>query len=211
MKSIKDLRTDYQKSELNVNDLTEEPITLFQEWLNQAITYSNDANAFVLSTVNSNGVPSSRVLLLRDATEKGFSFFTNYSSRKSQEIEVNPNVCMNFFWPEMERQVRINGSISRLSEQESDDYFNSRPYESRIGAWCSPQSQVIESREVLENKIQELKKKYPNEVPRPDNWGGYTIVPNEIEFWQGRASRLHDRFLYTYDEKLKWKIERLAP
>lgn len=210
MKSIKDLRTDYQKSELNVNDLTEEPITLFQQWLSQAITYSNDANAFVLSTVNSNGVPSSRVLLLRDATEKGFSFFTNYSSRKSQEIEVNPNVCMNFFWPEMERQVRINGSISRLSEQESDDYFNSRPYESRIGAWCSPQSQVIESREVLENKIQELKKKFPNEVPRPENWGGYTIVPNEIEFWQGRASRLHDRFLYKKEGE-NWTINRLAP
>ena len=210
MKSIKDLRTDYQKSELNVKDLTEEPITLFQQWLSQAINYSNDANAFVLSTVNSNGVPSSRVLLLRDATEKGFSFFTNYSSRKSQEIEVNPNVCMNFFWPEMERQVRINGSISRLSEQESDDYFNSRPYESRIGAWCSPQSQVIESREVLEIKIQELKKKYPNEVPRPENWGGYTIVPNEIEFWQGRASRLHDRFLYNKEGE-HWTINRLAP
>jgi pyridoxamine 5'-phosphate oxidase len=210
MKSIKDLRTDYQKSELNVKDLTEKPITLFQQWLSQAISYSNDANAFVLSTVNSNGVPSSRVLLLRDASEKGFSFFTNYSSRKSQEIEINPNVCMNFFWPDMERQVRINGSISRLSEQESDDYFNSRPYESRIGAWCSPQSQVIESREVLENKIQELKKKYPNEVPRPENWGGYTIVPNEIEFWQGRASRLHDRFLYNNEDE-KWSINRLAP
>ncbi|MBL6662650.1 MAG: pyridoxamine 5'-phosphate oxidase [Flavobacteriales bacterium] len=210
MKSIKDLRTDYQKSELNVKDLTEEPITLFQQWLSEAITYSNDANAFVLSTVNRNGVPSSRVLLLRGATEKGFSFFTNYSSRKSQEIEVNPNVCMNFFWPEMERQVRINGSIRRLSEQESDDYFNSRPYESRIGAWCSPQSQVIESREVLENKIQELKKKYPNDVPRPENWGGYTIVPNEIEFWQGRASRLHDRFLYNKEGE-NWTINRLAP
>ena len=210
MKSIKDLRTDYQKSKLNIKDLTEEPITLFQQWISQAITYSNDANAFVLSTVNSNGVPSSRVLLLRDATEKGFSFFTNYSSRKSQEIEVNPSVCMNFFWPDMERQVRINGSISRLSEQESDDYFNSRPYESRIGAWCSPQSQVIESREVLENKIQELKKKYPNEVPRPENWGGYTIVPNEIEFWQGRASRLHDRFLYNKEGE-NWTINRLAP
>lgn len=210
MKSIKDLRTDYKKSKLNVKDLTEEPIILFQQWLSQAITYSNDANAFVLSTVNSNGVPSSRVLLLRDATEKGFSFFTNYSSRKSKEIEVNPNVCMNFFWPELERQVRINGSISRLSEQESDDYFNSRPYESRIGACCSPQSQVIESREVLENKIQELKKKYPNEVPRPENWGGYTIVPNEIEFWQGRASRLHDRFLYNKEGE-NWTINRLAP
>lgn len=210
MKSIKDLRTDYQKSVLNIEDLTEDPITLFQQWLSQAITYSNDANAFVLSTVNSNGVPSSRVLLLRGITEKGFSFFTNYSSRKSQEIKFNSNVCMNFFWPEMERQVRINGSISRLSVQESDDYFNSRPYESRIGAWCSPQSKVIVSREVFENKILELKKKYPNEVPRPENWGGYTIMPNEIEFWQGRTNRLHDRFLYNKQGK-NWTINRLAP
>ena len=210
MKSIKDLRTDYLKSELNVEDLAEEPVTLFKKWLSQAISYSNDANAFVLSTVNSYGLPSSRVLLLRDVTQKGFSFFTNYSSRKSQEIEVNPNVCMNFFWPEMERQVRINGSINRLSEKESDDYFNSRPYESRIGAWSSPQSQVIKSREVLEKKIKELKKKYPNEVPRPENWGGYFIIPNEIEFWQGRASRLHDRFLYMKEGK-SWMINRLAP
>ena len=210
MKSIKNLRTDYLKSELNVEDLSEEPITLFKKWLSQAISYSNDANAFVLSTVNSYGLPSSRVLLLRDVTEKGFSFFTNYSSRKSQEIEVNPNVCMNFFWPEMERQVRINGSINRLSEKESDDYFNSRPYESKIGAWSSPQSQLIKSREVLEKKIKEIKKKYPNEVPRPENWGGYFIIPNEIEFWQGRASRLHDRFLYKKEGK-SWMINRLAP
>ena len=210
MKSIKDLRTEYLKSELNVEDLAEEPVTLFKKWLSQAISYSNDANAFVLSTVNSYGLPSSRVLLLRDVTQKGFSFFTNYSSRKSQEIEVNPNVCMNFFWPEMERQVRINGSINRLSEKESDDYFNSRPYESRIGAWSSPQSQVIKSREVLEKKIKELKKKYPYEVPRPENWGGYFIIPNEIEFWQGRASRLHDRFLYKKEGK-SWMINRLAP
>ena len=210
MKSIKDLRTDYLKSELNVEDLAEEPVTLFKKWLSQAISYSNDANAFVLSTVNSYGFPSSRVLLLRDVTQKGFSFFTNYSSRKSQEIEVNPNVCMNFFWPEMERQVRINGSINRLSEKESDDYFNSRPYESRIGAWSSPQSQVIKSREVLEKKIKELKKKYPYDVPRPENWGGYFIIPNEIEFWQGRASRLHDRFLYKKEGE-SWMINRLAP
>lgn len=210
MKSIKDLRTDYLKSELNVEDLAQEPVILFKKWLSQAISYSNDANAFVLSTVNSYGFPSSRVLLLRDVTQKGFSFFTNYSSRKSQEIEVNPNVCMNFFWPEMERQVRINGSINRLSEKESDDYFNSRPYESRIGAWSSPQSQVIKSREVLEKKIKELKKKYPNEVPRPENWGGYFIIPNEIEFWQGRASRLHDRFLYKKEGE-SWMINRLAP
>ena len=211
MKNIKNLRTDYQKSELNIEDLSTHPISLFKDWINEAVNLSTDANAFVLSTVDKEGKPSSRVLLLRDVSENGFSFFTNYSSRKAQEINNNSNVCMNFFWPEMERQVRINGTISRLSEQESDDYFNSRPYESRIGAWSSPQSQVIESREVLENKVKELKKKYPNEVPRPQNWGGYTIVPNQIEFWQGRASRLHDRFLYTYDEKYKWKIERLAP
>ena len=211
MKNIKNLRTDYQKSELNIEDLSTHPISLFKDWINEAVNLSTDANAFVLSTVDSEGKPSSRVLLLRDVSENGFSFFTNYSSRKAQEINNNSNVCMNFFWPEMERQVRINGTISRLSKQESDDYFNSRPYESRIGAWSSPQSQVIESREVLENKVKELKKKYPNEVPRPQNWGGYTIVPNQIEFWQGRASRLHDRFLYTYDEKYKWKIERLAP
>ena len=210
MKSKKDLRTEYQKSELNVNDLTKKPITLFEQWLSEAIIYSNDANAFVLSTVNSNGIPSSRVLLLRDITEKGFSFFTNYSSRKSQEIELNPNVCMNFFWPDMERQVRINGSINRLSEKESDDYFNSRPYESRIGACCSPQSQIIDSREVLEKKIQDLKIKYPKKVPRPENWGGYNISPNEIEFWQGRASRLHDRFLYSKKGE-NWIINRLAP
>jgi len=210
MKSIKSLRTEYQKSELNVNDLTKKPITLFEQWLSEAIIYSNDANAFVLSTVNSNGIPSSRVLLLRDITEKGFSFFTNYSSRKSQEIELNPNVCMNFFWPDMERQVRINGSISRLSAKESDDYFNSRPYESRIGACCSPQSQIIDSREVLVKKIQDLKIKYPKKVPRPENWGGYNILPNEIEFWQGRASRLHDRFLYSKKGK-NWIINRLAP
>jgi len=210
MKNIKDLRTDYLKSELNVEDLAEEPITLFKKWLSQAITFSNDANAFVLSTVNSKGVPSSRVLLLRGASEKGLIFFTNYSSRKSHEIEVNPNVCMNFFWPDMERQVRINGSINRLLEKESDDYFNSRPYESRIGAWSSPQSQVIKSRDVLEKKIKELKKKYPNEVPRPENWGGYFIIPNEIEFWQGRASRLHDRFLYKKKGD-SWLINRLAP
>ena len=210
MKSIKNLRTDYHKSKLDVNDLKESPITLFQLWLSKAIAYSNDANAFVLSTVNSKGAPSSRVLLLRDVSEKGFSFFTNYNSRKSQEIEVNPNVCMNFFWPDMERQVRIKGLIIRLSEQDSDDYFKSRPYESRIGAWSSPQSQVIKSREVLEKKNKELKKKYPNEVPRPENWGGYFIIPNEIEFWQGRASRLHDRFLYKKEGK-SWMINRLAP
>ena len=210
MKNIKDLRIDYRKSELDIQDLSDEPILLFQKWLSEAVNLSIDANAFVLSTVNPEGVPSSRVLLLKDVSENGFSFFTNYSSRKSKEIENNPNVCMNFFWKNFERQVRVTGIISKLSDQDSEEYFNSRPYESRIGAWCSPQSKVIESRDVLENKFEELKKKYPNEVPRPQNWGGYTISPTQIEFWQGRASRLHDRFLYSKEGE-NWRIERLAP
>jgi pyridoxamine 5'-phosphate oxidase len=210
MKNIKDLRIDYRKSELDIQDLSDEPILLFQKWLSEAVNLSIDANAFVLSTVNHEGIPSSRVLLLKDVSENGFSFFTNYSSRKSKEIENNPNVCMNFFWKNFERQVRVTGIISKLSDQESEEYFNSRPYESRIGAWCSPQSKVIESRDVLENKFEELKKKYPNEVPRPQNWGGYTISPTQIEFWQGRASRLHDRFLYSKEGE-NWRIERLAP
>ena len=210
MKNIKDLRIDYRKSELDIQDLSDEPILLFQKWLSEVVNLSIDANAFVLSTVNPEGIPSSRVLLLKDVSENGFSFFTNYSSRKSKEIENNPNVCMNFFWKNSERQVRVTGIISKLSDQESEEYFNSRPYESRIGAWCSPQSKVIESRDVLENKFEELKKKYPNEVPRPQNWGGYTISPTQIEFWQGRASRLHDRFLYSKEGE-NWRIERLAP
>ncbi|MDG1916590.1 MAG: pyridoxamine 5'-phosphate oxidase [Flavobacteriales bacterium] len=210
MKNIKDLRIDYRKSELDIQDLSDEPILLFQKWLSEVVNLSIDANAFVLSTVNPEGIPSSRVLLLKDVSENGFSFFTNYSSRKSKEIENNPNVCMNFFWKNFERQVRVTGIISKLSDQESEEYFNSRPYESRIGAWCSPQSKVIESRDVLENKFEELKKKYPNEVPRPQNWGGYTISPTQIEFWQGRASRLHDRFLYSKEGE-NWRIERLAP
>ena len=210
MKNIKDLRIDYRKSELDIQDLSDEPILLFQKWLSEVVNLSIDANAFVLSTVNPEGIPSSRVLLLKDVSENGFSFFTNYSSRKSKEIENNPNVCMNFFWKNFERQVRVTGIISKLSDQESEEYFNSRPYESRIGAWCSPQSKVIESRDVLENKFEELKKKYSNEVPRPQNWGGYTISPTQIEFWQGRASRLHDRFLYSKEGE-NWRIERLAP
>ena len=210
MKNIKNIRKDYQKSELNFNDLTPEPISFFKLWMDKAVQLSSDANAFVLSTVDANAQPSSRVLLLRDASDSGFSFFTNYSSRKSKEIEQNSNVCMNFFWPALERQIRVSGTISKISDKESDDYFNSRPYESRIGAWCSPQSKVIESRDVLENKFEELKKKYPNDVPRPQNWGGYIISPTQIEFWQGRSSRLHDRFLYTKEDS-DWKIERLAP
>lgn len=210
MKSIKNIRTDYVKNELNFDDLTAHPFDLFKSWMTDALEHVSEPNAFVLSTVNAEGKPSSRVLLLRGLDDKGFVFFTNYNSQKSQDIESNPSVCMNFFWYESERQVRISGRIEKLSSEASDDYFNSRPYESKIGAWSSPQSSVIESREVLNKNVKDFSSQYTEDVPRPPHWGGYCIVPDKIEFWQGRSSRLHDRFVYSLEGE-EWKTVRLAP
>ena len=210
MKSIKNIRTDYVKNELNFDDLTVHPFDLFKSWMTDALEHVSEPNAFVLSTVNAEGKPSSRVLLLRGLDDKGFVFFTNYNSQKSQDIESNPSVCMNFFWYESERQVRISGRIEKLSSEASEDYFNSRPYESKIGAWSSPQSSVIESREVLNKNVKDFSSQYTENVPRPPHWGGYCIVPDKIEFWQGRSSRLHDRFVYSLEGE-EWKIVRLAP
>lgn len=210
MKHIKNLRTDYNKNELNIKDLSANPIDFFEEWMKDAVNQLVEPNAFVLSTVDLDGMPSSRVLLLRDVSSQGFSFFTNYNSQKANEIKANPRVCMNFFWPELERQVRISGFIETLNEKDSNDYFDSRPYDSQIGAWSSPQSKVIESRDILDKNVREFTQKFNAKVPRPPHWGGYLVKPQKIEFWQGRSSRLHDRFLYTYDTT-NWKIERLAP
>jgi pyridoxamine 5'-phosphate oxidase len=210
MKSIKNIRTDYVKNELNFDDLTVHPFDLFKSWMTDALEQISEPNAFVLSTVNAEGKPSSRVLLLRDLDDKGFNFFTNYNSQKSQDIESNPHVCMNFFWYQSERQVRVSGRIEKLSSEASEDYFNSRPYESKIGAWSSPQSSVIESREVLNKNVKDFSSQYTEDVPRPPHWGGYCIVPDKIEFWQGRSSRLHDRFVYSLEGE-EWKIVRLAP
>jgi pyridoxamine 5'-phosphate oxidase len=210
MKSIKNIRTDYVKNELNFDDLTVHPFDLFKSWMTDALEQISEPNAFVLSTVNTEGKPSSRVLLLRDLDDKGFNFFTNYNSQKSQDIESNPYVCMNFFWYESERQVRVSGRIEKLPSESSEDYFNSRPYESKIGAWSSPQSSVIESREVLNKNVKDFSTQYTEDVPRPPHWGGYCIVPDKIEFWQGRSSRLHDRFVYSLEGE-EWKIVRLAP
>lgn len=210
MKSIKNIRTDYAKNELNFDDLTTHPYELFTLWMNDALKQLAEPNAFVLSTVNSEGKPSSRVLLLRDLNDKGFNFFTNYNSQKSADIEANPFVCMNFFWNEVERQVRVSGRIEKLSAEDSDEYFNSRPYNSKIGAWSSPQSSVISSRDILNTNVEEFSKQYSDDVPRPNHWGGYCVVAEKMEFWQGRSSRLHDRFVYTLDGN-NWKIERLAP
>tara|TARA_B100001109_G_C18792625_1_gene440869 strand:+ start:294 stop:926 length:633 start_codon:yes stop_codon:yes gene_type:complete len=210
MKSIKNIRTDYLKNELNFDDLTAHPFNLFKSWMSDALEQVIEPNAFVLSTVNADAKPSSRVLLLRGLDDKGFIFFTNYNSQKSQDIESNSFVCMNFFWYKLERQVRISGCIEKLSSEASEDYFNSRPYESKIGAWSSPQSSVIESREVLNNNVKDFSSQYTVDVPRPPHWGGYCIVPDKIEFWQGRSSRLHDRFVYSLEGE-EWKIVRLAP
>lgn len=210
MKSIKNIRTDYVKNELNFDDLTVHPFDLFKSWMTDALEQISEPNAFVLSTVNTEGKPSSRVLLLRDLDDKGFNFFTNYNSQKSQDIESNPFVCLNFFWYELERQVRVSGRIEKLPSEASEDYFNSRPYESKIGAWSSPQSSVIESRKVLNKNVKDFSSQYTEDVPRPPHWGGYCIVPDKIEFWQGRSSRLHDRFVYSLEGE-EWKIVRLAP
>ena len=211
MKSIKKSRVEYKKGTLNENDLYDHPVKMFKKWLENALTKVSEPNAFILSTVNQDNAPSSRVLLLRDINDAGFVFFTNYLSQKGCDISENPKVCMNFFWPELEQQIRITGHIEKVSETISDDYFQSRPYESRIGAWSSPQSECIDNRQLLENKVSYFTKKYSQQVPRPPHWGGYVVMPNKIEFWQGRANRLHDRILYSKDNEGSWLINRLAP
>jgi len=212
MADIKNLRTDYNKSQLNEADLVSNPHELFKIWIEDVLSSNiSDPNAFVLSTVDSLGYPSSRVLLLREYSENGLVFFTNYDSFKGKNLVVNNVVCMNFFWSSIERQIRVLGKITKISEAKSDEYFESRPYESKIGAWASNQSEVIASRKVLEDQVEFYKKKYPIDVPRPKHWGGYMIEPNKFEFWQGRSSRLHDRINYSLEKNGVWKVNRLAP
>jgi pyridoxamine 5'-phosphate oxidase len=188
------------------------PIAQFQKWWEQAIESKiEEVNAMTLATVNSFGFPSARIVLLKGYNENGFIFFTNYESRKGNELEVNPNASIVFFWKELERQIRIEGFVSKLSEKESTDYFKSRPIESQIGAWASPQSSVIVSRELLENNFTALELKYANqEIPKPPHWGGYILNPVQLEFWQGRPGRLHDRIEYGKVDG-DWIIKRLAP
>ncbi|HEX8515705.1 MAG TPA: pyridoxamine 5'-phosphate oxidase [Bacteroidia bacterium] len=209
---INTLRHDFSKQSLDEKDAHKNPVTQFYKWFHEAIDAKvNEPNAMSLSTVSSEGKPSSRILLLRNFNDEGFVFYTNYTSRKGEEIAQNPNASLLFFWPELERQVRISGELVRQSIEESDAYFKSRPRASKIGAWTSAQSRVIESRKVLDEEYIKLEMKYPGEeVPRPPHWGGYILKPETIEFWQGRPSRLHDRLLYTFEGE-NWKIERLAP
>jgi pyridoxamine 5'-phosphate oxidase len=211
--SIAAIRKIYQLQSLLEKEVDANPLKQFETWWQQAIESKiEEPNAMTLATCTASGKPSARIVLLKGITENGFIFFTNYTSRKGKEIEENPFVSLLFFWKEMERQVRIEGSIKKVSAAESDDYFCSRPRASRIGAWCSPQSTVIENREFLQNNVEKYNTQFGSEnIPRPDFWGGYLVEPNRIEFWQGRPGRLHDRLQYSLTENKLWNIERLAP
>ena len=206
------LRKSYQSGALNRKDLAVDPVAQFAVWFKQALdTAVHEPNAMTLSTATPEGAPSSRVVLLKGFGPEGFTFYTNYKSRKGIEIEHNPLVALNFFWPELERQVRIEGKAGRVSEAESEAYFHSRPPGSRLGAWVSEQSSVITSREVLEKRATALEDTYKDTpIPRPGHWGGYLVEPYTIEFWQGRDNRLHDRFRYRREREV-WHIERLSP
>jgi pyridoxamine 5'-phosphate oxidase len=208
------LRKDFALRELSESSVHENPIIQFETWFNEAVQAQiPDVNAFDLATVSGEGIPSIRIVLLRDFTSAGFSFFTNYNSHKGRDIEQNPNVCMNFFWQQMERQVRVQGKIEKLSPEDSDMYFASRPRGSQIGAWASEQSKVVQNRQELDKIVEEMERRFEGQeiIPRPIYWGGYVIKPHEIEFWQGRPSRLHDRIRYSKNEAGSWKIERLSP
>lgn len=213
MSSIADLRREYSSQSLLENDVAQNPIDQFGRWWQQAVQAEiEEPNAMTLATASADGMPSARIVLLKGFNKEGFIFFTNYNSYKGQQLEENPKACLVFFWKELERQVRIVGLVNKLPANESDDYFHSRPVGSQLGAVASPQSQVIENRNWLDEhyyKIAEqLKEK---EIERPSHWGGYAVQPVIIEFWQGRPSRLHDRIQYSLQENGEWKIERLAP
>jgi pyridoxamine 5'-phosphate oxidase len=205
------LRISYEQGELNESDVNHNPIQQFNIWLQEAIAnLVSEPNAMVLATANKNGEPSARNVLLKSADERGFIFFSNKQSDKAKDLAQNPQATLLFSWLSQHRQVIVKGKVSEISREESNEYFQTRPYGSRISAWVSNQSQVIKNREVLEQKVKEFMDKYPKEVPMPDYWGGYILKPESVEFWQGRPSRLHDRIRFTKKEN-SWIIERISP
>lgn len=211
--AIADIRKEYQMQSLLEADTDPDAIRQFTRWWNDAVKSEiEEINAMTLATASVSGIPSARIVLLKSMSEKGFVFFTNYNSQKGIELQENPNACLVFFWKELERQIKIVGTVEKLSASESDDYFNSRPEGSKVGAWASPQSNVIESRDVLTQNLEKYEKQFADgSISRPLHWGGFNLVPSKIEFWQGRPNRLHDRIQYTRIPGDGWKIERLAP
>ena len=207
-------RKSYEKSELIESEIPEDPINLFHKWFYEVQDFGgvDEVNAMTVSTIGLDGFPRARVVLLKKFNEEGFVFYTNYDSQKGKSIVENPNICLSFFWSSLERQVIIKGIAEKTSQDISNNYFASRPDGSKLGATVSPQSEVIPNRDYLENKLKDLEIQFQGkEIPRPDNWGGFLVRPVEVEFWQGRPNRLHDRIRYTYQEDYSWSIKRLAP
>ena len=229
--AVADIRREYSLGDLRRADLDADPIAQFNSWFAQASSGGRwrkigialfklwhailghspaDVNAMVLATVDKNGFPSTRTVLLKGVDARGFVFFTNYDSRKGRELAGNPNASLTFYWADLERQVCVSGSVEKIPRAESEDYFKSRPRGGQLSAWASNQSDIVADRAALEAKWNEMEKKFPSEVPLPPNWGGYVLKPARIEFWQGRPSRLHDRFQYTRQADNSWTLERLA-
>lgn len=213
MDDIHRLRLDYHKGELDLKDLPEDPVRAFSFWFEEAMLHCQEPNAMCLATADQEGRPSARMVLLKGLDRGGFVFFTNYLSRKGLEIDANPHAALVFYWAELERQVRVEGILSRLSPEENDTYFHSRPYGSQIGAWASMQSEAVESRVALEEQLAQFTARYPEgQVPRPQHWGGFHLMPSCIEFWQGRSNRLHDRIQFSLPEHGNgWIRKRLSP
>jgi len=211
-KNIADIRQEYKRASLLEAEIGDNPLVVFNKWLEDAIKADvPEPTAMTVATSTFEGKPSARMMLLKGADDNGFAFLTNYESRKARQLAQNPFAALVFFWPQLERQVRIEGKVSKVSAKESDRYFKTRPIGSRIGAWASPQSQVIPNRRYLENLKSDYQEEFAKrDVNRPDNWGGYTLTPNLIEFWQGRPDRLHDRLQYRLENEI-WVLERLAP